>query len=205
MQLNIVHTELSFDLEFHEIQINNKQLVYNSDKTNVYAFPLDHRVETYGYIFQQAPKQGNINKEFVAKYTPSISEIKKIKGGSDFITEDGTLIKNEDITIPPEPQLSYAYCSDTRYNENTADFIKNVSVVYHEATFDNSFKELASERYHSTAADAALTALNANAGQLILGHFSARNTDTEVLLEEATDIFQHTIISEEGVEYLIQL
>lgn len=204
LQLETVHTKLNYELEFHEISAASKQKIYQSKYAVVYAFPLEHRVVTNGYFFEQPKKQRNISKEFVEEHSPSIEEIKKIKEGGDFNTRDGQILKNKSITSPPPPRLSYAYCSDTRYNEKIPECIRNVSVLYHEATFDVSFQELAIEKYHSTSADAARTALQANAGQLILGHFSARNSNTDIILEESTSIFPHTIISEEGVEYIIQ-
>ena len=69
--------------------------------------------------------------------------IPAIKKGEDFVTTDGVLIKNDDITYPPPEPLSYAYCSDTRYFKKLASFVKGVSLLYHEATFDKSLKKLA--------------------------------------------------------------
>ena len=82
--------------------------------------------------------------------------------------------RNEDITIPPPEPLSYAYCSDTKYFRRLSSFVKGVTLLYHEATFDKSLTELAEMTGHSTTLDAARTALDAEAGSLIIGHFSAR-------------------------------
>lgn len=203
MQLEVAHTSLKYKLIFHKVELQEKSLVFENDKAVVYSFPLEHRVPGFGYIFKQPINQSRIDKVFVEQYNPTIEQILDIKQGGDFLTSDGIRIKNEDITLPPKPSLSYAYCSDTRYNKDLATYMEGVSVLYHEATFDNSFKDLAHEKYHSTAEDAAHTAVESGVGQLILGHFSARNTDRSILLQEAIDIFPHAIISEEGMEYII--
>ena len=205
IQLEVAHTSLKYKLNFHVVETNDKQIVFENSKAIVYAFPMEHRVPTYGYLFRQPDFKPKIDKEFIDKYNPTVEQIHIIKGGGDYVTPSGEVIDNKHVTLPPKPSLSYAYCSDTRYNKELALFVKNASVIYHEATFDNSLKDLAKEKYHSTAEDAARTAANANAGQLILGHFSARNSDNSLLLEEATEVFPHTILSEEGMDYIISL
>ena len=203
IQLEVAHTSLKYKLNFHVVDILDKQMVFENSKAIVYAFPLEHRVPTFGYIFKQPDFKPKIDKEFVAEFNPTVEQIRDIKSGEDFVSPSGEIIANEHITIPPKQSLSYAYCSDTRYNVKLSLFVKNVSVLYHEATFDNSLKDLAWEKYHSTAEEAARTASNANAGQLILGHFSARNSDNSLLVDEAIEVFPHTVLSEEGMEYII--
>ena len=100
--------------------------------------------------------------------------IPAIKKGEDFITAEGSIIKNEVLTTPPATPLSFAYCSDTKYFKRLASFVEDVTVLYHEATFDKELDKLAKITGHSTTINAAQTALNARAGSLIIGHFSSR-------------------------------
>src|SRR5690606_18694311 len=99
-----------------------------------------------------------------------VSEIVKIKQGEDYIDGGGTVIPNKLLTADPDPPMSYAYCSDTLYNEKIVEQIKNVSLLYHEATFADEHAFRAKETFHSTAREAATIAKLANAGQLIIGH-----------------------------------
>lgn len=140
-------------------------------------------------------------KEYIEKYHITPVRIPAIKKGEDFITADGTTLKNKDITLPPPPQKSYAYCSDTKYFKRLASFVKDVTLLYHEATFDKDKKDLAEITGHSTTIDAARTALNANAGSLIIGHFSARYKDIHPLVEEARTIFPKTFPAIDGRSY----
>ncbi len=130
-----------------------------------------------------------------------VVRIPAIKKGEDFVTEDGVVIKNEDITIPPPEPLSYAYCSDTIYFSRLASFVKDVDLLYHEATFDKTLTELAQMTGHSTTLDAARIASDANVKTLIIGHFSARYKDISFLVEEARSIFPATIPAIDGTTY----
>jgi ribonuclease Z len=160
---------------------------------------LNHRVPTYGFIFREKKRDVKILKDAIDRYSIPISEIRYIKGGADFVAADGEVIANESITVPSPKPLSYAYCSDTATNSRIAGFVRDVDLLYHEATFDSSKKSLAKETGHSTSDQAAAVALEAGAGTLVIGHFSARYKDAEVLLEEARSLFPRTFAAKEGL------
>jgi ribonuclease Z len=94
---------------------------------------------------------------------------------------------------------SYAYCSDTAYNENMIPYIGGVGLLYHEATFMQNLASAAAEKFHSTAMEAATIADKAQVKKLLIGHFSARYDDTGPLLAEAREIFPETYPAEEGI------
>ena len=167
----------------------------------VTSFPLQHRIPSYGFLFREKISERNIIKECIDRYNIPLVRIPAIKKGEDFITADGAIIKNEDITVPPSEPLSYAYCSDTKYFKRLASFVKGVSLLYHEATFDMSKEDLAAITGHSTTLDAAKTALNAKVQTLIIGHFSARYKEVSPLVEEARSIFPETYPAIDGKSY----
>lgn len=201
--LEAAYTKLKYELIFHALENKSIMHIYDDRQLSVYSFPLVHRIPTWGFKFKEKPKQRRIKKSFVEEFKPTIKEILEIKNGEDYIDLNQNTIRNETITHTPSDLLSYAYCSDTKYDESITEYVKNVNLLYHEATFDNSMKKLATEKFHSTARDAATMAKNSKAGKLILGHFSARYKDLNILLKEATEVFEHTIISKEGMEYFI--
>jgi ribonuclease Z len=82
--------------------------------------------------------------------------------------------------------------------------VKNVDLLYHEATFDKSLKDLAEITGHSTTEDAARTARAAGAGTLIIGHFSARYKDVSVLVDEAKSLFPRTFPAIDGKSYELE-
>jgi ribonuclease Z len=78
-----------------------------------------------------------------------------------------------------------------------AEWCRDVTLMYHEATYATSEISHADKYGHSTAAQAAACAKSANARRLVLGHFSARYEDENVLLNEAKAIFENTILAQE--------
>lgn len=75
--------------------------------------------------------------------------------------------------------------------------IKGVNVLYHESTYGRDREDRAKLYNHSTAEQAATVAKQAGVGKLLLGHFSARYKDENVLLDEAKTIFANTELAKE--------
>jgi len=201
LQFEVSHTRLHFPLLFHVLPESG--LLYEDTRLEIRCFPLKHSVPAYGFLLKEKPGKRNLKKDFVKKYHPGIEQMQRIKQGDDFVLPDGTVLPNREITKDPVPPRSYAYCSDTAYDEKIIPFIRGVDLLYHEATFDDSLAALAAEKFHSTARQAATIAAKAGAKKLLLGHFSARfrDADTMLLLEEARQVFPHTFLSRQGEVY----
>ena len=194
---------LNFKIEFTPLKSKDPVQIYEDKYISVTSFPLKHRIEAFGFLFREKIGDRNIIKEYIEKYKIPVVKIPAIKKGEDFITEDGTVIKNEELTTSPAEPLSYAYCSDTMYFKRLAGFVKGVDLLYHEATFDKAMAALAKTVKHSTTIDAAKTALAANAKSLLIGHFSARYKDINQLVEEARSVFPNTLPAIDGTTYNI--
>jgi len=192
---------LNYDIDFIPLSGKDPVKILDDKYLTVTSFPLEHRVASFGFIFREKPADRKIISEYISKYEIPVAKIHGIKKGDDFIRSDGTVIKNEEITLTPPAPLSYAYCSDTRYFSRLHTFFKGVNLLYHEATFDKNKQDLAELTGHSTTADAARVAKEAEAGTLIIGHFSARYKDISALAEEAKSIFPMTIAAEDGKTY----
>lgn len=199
-QFLISDTHLQFDLVFH--QLEGEQLLYDGPAIQVYSFPLKHSVPTWGFRFQEKENsERRLDKDFVSRYRPKYEQMRKIKRGADFISPEGEVFKNKNITVPGPLPRSYAYCSDTVYDESIVSYIKGVDLLYHEATFDSATKVKATDKMHATAAQAATIAKKAGVKKLLIGHFSARFTNLNHLWEEAREVFPKTTISEQGKTY----
>ncbi len=189
---------LSFDIDFIPLSGNEPVKILDDKYLTVTSFPLQHRVPAYGFLFREKISDRSIIKECIDKFHIPPLRIPAIKKGEDFITPDGTIIKNTEITLPPPKPLSYAYCSDTKYFKRLASFVKEVSLLYHEATFDKTKVDLAEITGHSTTLDAARTAMDARVSTLLIGHFSARYKDVLPLVEEARTLFPETYAAIDG-------
>lgn len=175
-------------------------VIYDDKSLQVTAFPLKHRVPSYGFRFDEKEKLPHINKAAAENYQIPIKEMQAIKEGADYTTPEGETVPNEKLVLPPSPSQSYAYCSDTAYTKNIIPYIKDVTVLYHESTYTEEYREQARDRCHSTAAQAADIARQAGARTLIVGHYSSRYKDEAQFLIEAGPIFPNTILAYEGMK-----
>ena len=197
-QLDMFCDRLGYEVVFHPIDTRQQAVIYEDRSLTVSTIPLEHRVPCCGFLFTEKPTLPHIRKEMIDFYHIPTSQIANIKAGADWLTEDGTTIANERLVYPAEPPRSYAYCSDTRYISSLHQHIMGVSTLYHESTYASDNLQLASKYFHSTAQQAAQVARNAQAGQLILGHYSSRYEDEDILLNEARSIFQNTCLAQEN-------
>ena len=189
---------LSFDIDFVPLHSKDPVMILDDKYLTVTAFPLKHRVPAYGFLFREKPHLRNIIKSKIEEYNIPVARIPAIKNGEDFTMPDGTVISNSELTLPPPGQLSYAYCSDTKYFKQLSKYVKGVTLLYHEATFDSSLSDLAGITGHSTSTDAARVALESGAAKLVIGHFSARYKTIDHLVEEARTIFPLTFPVQDG-------
>jgi ribonuclease Z len=192
---------LAFGINFVALKGNDPVQVMNEKYITATAFPLQHRVESFGFLYREKPRDRNVIKEKIEEFKIPGVRIPAIKKGEDYITPEGGLIKNSDLTIPPPEPLSYAYCSDTKYFRRLPSFVKGVTLLYHEATFDKSLASLAEVTGHSTTLDAARVAEEAGARDLIIGHYSARYKTVNMLVEEARSVFPSTFPAIDGKTY----
>lgn len=174
----ITETHQGFEVVFHELSSKKSEKVFEDNRVEVFTIPLDHRIYCNGYLFKEKPKERHLNMQEISKYPEiEICDYHNLKRGKDIQLSDGYILKNENLTKPAEPSVSYAFCSDTRYLESIIPIIKNVDVLYHEATFLHDLKKMADYTGHTTALEAAKIARKANVKKLILGHFSNRYND----------------------------
>ena len=198
LQLKYSKSSLNFNIIFHAFDASQIQLLHEDDVLTVHTIPLIHKLDCAGFLFREKAKPRKINKEKL-RDGMLLQHIAQLKTGADVHDEIGNLLyHNTEYTLPPQPSLSYAFCSDTAWNENMIEQIREVDLLYHEATFMEEEKEKAKETKHSTAAEAATMAKQCAAKKLLIGHFSARYRELEPLLAEARDIFINTELAIEG-------
>ena len=198
LQLKYSQSWTNYQITFHELSSLESELIYENDFIRVFTIPLKHRIYTNGFLFKEKKGLRKINIDMVNKYNISTSDFENLKKGKDLILDDGNIINNELVTLPPSKPMSYAFCSDTSYHEDLVDIITGVDVLYHESTFLNIHQELAKLTKHSTASDAAKIAKKSKIKNLILGHFSARYRDKKDFLNEAKVHFENVELAEDG-------
>jgi len=195
---------LTYPINYVTVKKDESQIAFESDKVVVSTIPLKHKIPCTGFLFQEKEKPLRINPDAIKRYNVPKYLINKIKLGEDLVLEEGGIIKNELLTRESLPSFSYAFCSDTAYYEEIIPLITGVNLLYHEATFLEEHAERARKTLHSTAKQAALIAKKSEAKQLIIGHFSNRYADLNLLLDEAKSIFEKTEIAAQGKIFKVQ-
>ena len=198
-QLEYFCKGMTYEVAFHSINPNQAEVIYDDRSVSVTTIPLKHRIPTCGFLFQEKQTPNHIIRDMVDFYRVPVFELNRIKNGDDYVTPDGTVVPNHRLTTPSDPPRSYAYCSDTAYLKSIVPQIKGVDLLFHEGTFAQCDAARAKETYHTTAAQAAEIALEAEAKQLVIGHFSARYEDESILLKEAQAVFPNTLLAKENL------
>lgn len=203
LQLQFDHSQtlLRFELNVYETTVEREQVVMENDSMRVLSFPLDHRIPCTGFRFEEKKRAPKLDLEAVQRVGVPKEYYKMLKSGHDFIAPDGTRHAWASLTIPPPATRAYAFCSDTRPNPAYLASIKEVNVLYHEATFLDEMHDRAMETYHTTARQAGEVAKEVNAKRLLIGHYSARYRDLQPLLVEAQSVFPATELALEGRWY----
>jgi ribonuclease Z len=201
--IKTTYNGFSFPVHYHPIEKKKAGLLFENIHLEISTFPVKHSIPCNGFLFKEKEKLPNLKKELVLEHTPTIEEIHQIKAGGDFKTSEGKIILHKDFTIPSPPARSYAFITDTAYSENILPFIQHVDLLYHESTFAEDMAARAKSTLHSTAKQAGEMAKKANAKKLMIGHYSVRYDDIDVLLNEAKTIFENTFCATEGLEIIL--
>ena len=194
----------SFKIIFHLLEKGVKEIIFEDDVLTVETIPLSHKIRCSGFLFKEKTKPRRIDKTRLPQGL-LIQQVAGLKNGHDVRDESGhVLYTNESLTFEPRKSRSYAYCSDTVFDEGLVAQLKSIDLLYHEATFMEDEESKARDTKHSTAKQAAMIAKLAEVNRLLLGHFSARYKDLNPILEEAKSIFANTELAIEGEEFTIQ-
>ena len=196
-QIRFFTHDLDFEVVFHSVDTTVHGVVYEDRSVEVLSVPLEHRVPCCGYLIREKATLPHIRPDVMSAYQIPRSQLMNIKNGADWTLPDGEVIPNARLVKPADSPRSYAYISDTRYLPRLKDLIKGVNTLYHESTYGDD-RLLQSEKYcHSTARQAAMVAREAEVGRLLLGHYSSRYDDEQVLLSQAKEEFDNVFLTNE--------
>lgn len=200
-QMRMFCHNFDYEVAFHAVDTCKQQVVYEDRSLMVESIPLEHRMPCCGYLFKEKATLPHIRRDMIDFYQIPVSQINNIKAGSDWITAEGETVPNSKLVEAADQPRSYAYCSDTRYIPTLHERIRGVTALYHESTYGEDNLLMAEKYYHSTARQAALVARDAGAGKLLLGHYSSRYEDENVLLNEAKQVFENSFLCDEQMVF----
>ena len=201
MQLSVAESCLSYPLHF--LSLTKAETLVDNDKISIRCFRTNHRIECYGFVFEEKEGKRKLLIDKVRKLNIPVSFYSSLQNGLDYITPRGQVIRNESVTTAPEHGKKYAFCADTKYDESIIEHIQQADMVYHETTYLDNMRDKASERFHSTTKEAALIARKAQVKKLLIGHFSSKYNTLEQFQDEAREVFPNTELAIEGNTYEI--
>jgi ribonuclease Z len=199
LQLRHSNTILGYPLIFHPVDPDISEVIMEDKHVTVTTIPMNHRVPTCGFLIKEKPQKRKIRKDFLEKVKVPHTEFDRIKSGENYMDKSGVVHSNREMTDDPPPARAYAYCTDTAYSEEIIPVIRGADLLYHEATFAQDKQEDARAKFHSTAIEAASIAQKAGVKKLMIGHYSARYRDVNLLLKEAWTVFPNTFAAEDGM------
>lgn len=201
LQLKVADTTLCYPLHIHAV--TEAATLLDNDKLTVKCFRTNHRIECYGFVFEQKKQLRKLDPDKAKEHGVPTNFFDRLKNGEDYMNKDGLVIKNESVTEAAEPGKKYAFCADTKYDESLIPHIQGADMIYHETTYLDNLRERAEARFHSTTKQAALIAQKAGVKRLLIGHFSSKYDTLEEFEAEAREVFPNTELALEGVAYTI--
>ena len=153
------------------------------------SFPVNHRIEAYGYAFIEHDRPGRF--DVAAARALGVAE------GPDFgRLQRGEIVNGvrpEQVVGEDRPGRRIVYTGDTAPVQSVEVYAEHADLLVHEATFREDERTRARETGHSTAAQAARTARDAGVKLLALTHLSTRYFPREIR-DEAREIFENTVV-----------
>ena len=199
LQLKVADTKTCYPLHIHPI--TEPATLLDNEKITVKCFRTNHRIECYGFSFEEKKQPRKLNLEQARALEIPAVFYERLKNGEDYTQKDGTIIKNDRVTKAARPGKKYAFCADTKYDETLIPHIEGADMIYHETTYLDNLRERAESRFHSTTKQAAELAKKAGVKKLLIGHFSSKYDTLEEFEAEAREVFLNTELALEGVCY----
>ena len=193
---------IAFEIRFTPLKMKAPEVILETKTAQVLAFPLNHGIETFGFLFREKEPMMNVRKEAIAEYGLTLTEIGALKRGEDVLRPEG-IIPNAAAAYKPFEPRSYAYVSDTAPFSEETEWLRGVTVLYHETTYLEELADQGALRHQSTTLQAASVARDAGAGRLLIGHYSSRTRESAPYEAECRKVFPATYAASDGDVYEI--
>jgi ribonuclease Z len=187
-----------FPVEIVEVKAGDR---IGHEQFDMVAFEADHRADTIGWALVEHDRLGRFDPERArALDVPEGPLWGKIHKGEAITLEDGRVVTPAELVGPTRRGRTVVYTGDTRPSTHVATIARGADLLIHEATFSSDELARAEETGHSTAAQAARIAAEADVRRLVLTHISPRYTrDAPELLAEARALFSEVIVAKDGM------
>lgn len=185
-------------------EITEPGVVYSGEDFYVRAFPLKHTKTCVGYTLEELERPGEFNPDRAREFgVPCGPMWSKLQHGESVMTDDGKLVRPEEVMGKNRSGRKVSYVTDTLYLPSIADEVRGSDLLFCEGMFTEEYADQAAEKKHMTAKQAAKIAKDANVGKMALIHYSPRYSDFELngILSEAKEIFPETVLSRDRMSF----
>ena len=185
-------------------EITEPGVVYSGEDFYVRAFPLKHTKTCVGYTLEELERPGEFNPEKAKELGVPCGPLwSKLQHGESVMTDDGKLVRPEEVMGKNRSGRKVSYVTDTMYLPSIADEVKGSDLLFCEGMFTEEYADQAAEKKHMTAKQAARIAKDAGVGKMALIHYSPRYSDYELndILSEAKEIFPETVLSRDRMSF----
>ncbi|NWR37732.1 RNZ1 protein, partial [Tachuris rubrigastra] len=141
------------------------------------AFRLFHRIPSFGFVLEEKPRPGRLNVQKLKDLGVGPGPLYgKLKSGAAVVLENGVRISPSDVLGDPIPGRKVCVLGDCSgaLGDEAPRLCCGADLLVHEATLDDTQRDRARERGHSTPSTASDFARLCRAKRLVLTHFSQR-------------------------------
>jgi ribonuclease Z len=189
--LRRIFGRLTYPYELVELQPGDTLV---RDGYELRSFSVDHGVSALGYVLVEEERPGRFDVDVAdALGVPTGPERGALQEGAAVTVADGRIVQPADVLGPPRPGRKLVITGDTAPCPSVVEAAAHADLLVHEATFLEDERERARDTAHSTAADAAANAREAEVALLALTHLSNRYSGRDAA-REARAVFPDTVV-----------
>ena len=193
--LRVIAPELPFELKFMEI--TEQEQVFEFDGYRLKAFRVNHSMVCYGYTME-IDRQGRFDKERAEAAQIPMKLWSKLQKG-EVIEADGVTYTPDMVLGESRKGLKVTYCTDTRPTESLVKAAVGSDLLILEGMYgDPEEAEKARQKKHMTMQEAAQIAVDVNATELWLTHYSPSMNWPDNYKDMVKTIFPNAHISKDG-------
>jgi ribonuclease Z len=180
---------LGFHVEAEELEPGD--IVPHVDY-EIETFPVEHRTRALGYALLEDDRPGRFDPdEAIRLGVEPGPAFKHLQDGEEVDGKEGK-VRPDQVMGEDRLGRAIAITGDTRPCQATVEAAREADLLIHDASFMTEDSERAKETGHSTGAEAAEVAAEAEAKMLALVHISSRYHVGKAL-EEAREAFPNTV------------
>ncbi len=188
-----LHYHINFKVEIIEWSESSGPKAWSWNGVTLKWDTLKHSTFCLGYRLEEPSRPGRFDLEHALRLgVPEGPLFGRLQAGETVVTDAGKEVRPEEVLGADRRGRVVTYATDTRPCAGLARLMERADLAFIEGMFALEHQSDAAKKGHMTASEAALAAVQANPGRLVLVHISPRYTveDEKILEREAKAHFE---------------